>query len=92
MAQVNVVNAQLITAGNTTERQYLFTDVNDVEYNGKMVEHMIKVLTGTWKFGKAPATSGKQFTSEDGWFVITCPNGQLSAIPASGSDTCVICI
>lgn len=85
---MDVTNGQLVTVGSTTATKILITDLTE---NPKDVEFMIRVVAGTIKFGRGSVGADQHgFTSSDGAFIMTMPNGDLFAQCAADTDTFVI--
>lgn len=82
---MDVTNGQLVTTGSTSAVKILITDLTE---NPGDVEHMIQVVAGTIKFGRnAVGADQHGFTSADGSFIMTMPNGELFAQCAADTDT-----
>lgn len=81
---------QLVTSGTTNPIDMRVTDIAD---GHKKVDHIIKVVSGSWRFGRNSIPAGAHvYTTADGnnIAVLSCYPGELFAQATSNADTLVI--
>jgi hypothetical protein len=84
---MNGVQGELLTTGTTAETPVTLTDVDKNERK----TFYPKVISGTVKFGVNDVpTVAQGFTSTDVVPPISCFNGELYVLQASGADTFVL--
>lgn len=88
---MNVSVGELITSGTTDAQSINVTNINPGK--NEAIDHVIKVVSGTWKFGvgSIPSTAHEYTTTEgNNVAIIHCYPGHLYAQAAADTDTLVI--
>jgi hypothetical protein len=85
------VVGELISAGTTSAQVITITNLGNNQ--NKPIDHIIKIVSGTWKFGigAVPGTA-HSYTTDSGnnVAIINCYPGQLWAQASNAADTITV--